>query len=486
MYFNIVKFDKNVLVTILLVALSLTYMSVYLYIFRFSKMAISVYLDLLLTYSVWGFYISLNMLYTIIRGVYWRINGVHTQRIQSKLQKNYIRSAHVKRIIYKRFLDGFMMASELDFVTVHERFDKPECVLGDDCSLYTITRTEAIFVQTQPNWPEHVFRSDFHILGQFYSAAKVITMPLDQFNRLAENMEDDGGKLVIVQNQARCGGTLLTAIFRDTERCVTFNEPHCFTAVCTYILNDNIWHGATARRMYKNTVRMLCKPYRALGDKVLAYVIKPTVLNMPITEMTNYVFPDATQLFMYREPVTVAISLRRIGQVLDTLKLMYHLPNIPNSIAFLIRTIGYTSIAYRNWSCVIHAELEVGFRTACLTTDCYLTAIKHGVDIRGLRYEDLVAYSDNVISEVFELCQLPESLIAKARPALHRDSQENSPISRKKVENAIPVPPKPTPAFMEIARAMAEEFGVPSPEKYADKSFRLPNSLVPCDYIKCL
>jgi hypothetical protein len=372
-----------------------------------------------------------------------------------------------------------MMAREIDFVTIHEGFEDPEILLKDECSLYTITPTEAVFVQREPNKPSHLFYSDFYVLHQLYSAEKVITVPLNQFNRLAEEMKDDGAKLIILQNQARCGGTLLTSLFKETERCVCFNEPACFTAVCTYILSDNIWHGATARRLYKNTVRMLCKPQTGFGDKILAYVVKPSVLNILITELTNDVFPDATQFFMYRDPVTVAISLRRIGQVLNSLKMMYHLPNIPNSMAFLIRFIGHTNVAFRNWSSVIHQELEVGFRCACHATNCYLMALQHGVNIHGLRYDDLVSHTDDIIRGVFKVCQLPDSLVEKAKGALNKDSQENSPVRREIVQKAMPHPPEPTPEFMEIARALADEFGVPYPEKYADKSFRLPNSIVP-------
>jgi hypothetical protein len=96
-----------------------------------------------------------------------------------------------------------------------------------------------------------------------------------------------------------------------------------------------------------------------------------------------------------------------------------------------------------------------------------------------VRYADVVAHKDKIIRELFRVCKVPESLIEKAAEALGKDSQENSIVSREKVQRAIPNPPKATPRFLEIARAMSKEFGVPGPEDFTDKSFRLPNSLEP-------
>jgi hypothetical protein len=440
-------------------------------------MEVLVYLELTFSFSVWLIYLALNNVYTFIRGLYWRTNGVHEQRLASKLPENYKTSAHVKRIIYKRYLDGLVMASEIDFVTVHEEFTNPETVLHDDWTIYTLTRSEAIFVKKQKDWPVPLFHSDFFFFAQFDSAVKIITMPLNQFNKLADEMENNDAQLVVLQNQARSGGTLLTSIFKETGRCVCFNEPHSFNAVVTYICCDNIWHGAEARRMFRSTVRLLCKPYRGLGEDVLAYVIKPVVVNILCVDMVQEVFPEATQLFMYREPVTVAISVRRIGQVLDSLKLMFYLPSIPNSCAFLFRLIGYPSNYMRGWSCADSVELEFGYRCACLAMYHYNLVLKQGIKIQGVCYADVVAHQEKFIHKLFEICQIPESLIEKAKEALKKDSQANSVISRVILQKAMPNPPKATPRFLEIARAMSEEFGVPGPDDFADKSFRLPNSL---------
>jgi hypothetical protein len=62
---------------------------------------------------------------------------------------------------------------------------------------------------------------------------------------------------------------------------------------------------------------------------------------------------------------------------------------------------------------------------------------------------------------------------------LKKDSQANSPLSREKLREALLNPPKPPPEFLAVARALAEEYDVPGPEVYRDKTFRLPNSIVP-------
>ena len=67
----------------------------------------------------------------------------------------------------------------------------------------------------------------------------------------------------------------------------------------------------------------------------------------------------------------------------------------------------------------------------------------------------------------------------KAKVAIEKDSQANSPISREKVRGALENPLELSSEFKDAARAMQEEYGIPGLHVDQDKSFRLSNSLEP-------
>ncbi|KAK2158626.1 hypothetical protein LSH36_166g00052 [Paralvinella palmiformis] len=427
-------------------------------------MAVYLYVQLFVSFITWALFMAFNYFYNVIRRLYWRCIGVHQQLLANKKPDNYKRSAQVKKILFKKNIEGYIKYPESVFLTVHEGFANPERVLQDDCSLYAITPTEAIFIQVK-NRPDELFLHNFFSIGQFSIADKLISIPLNHFNKLAEEMEDGGAKIIFLHNQGRCGGTLVTALFKETGRCVCFNEPTCISTVCSHLFVDHIWHGATTHRIFINTIRMLCKPYSALRQRVIAYVIKPLFHDV-IVEMAQEVFPEAIQFFIYRDPIEVSISMRRIGQVIKTLKLLTYLPNIPWIMTLIGQILGLHNTEYNGWTCKIHPEFEFGFRSTCYTVYYYLEALKH-------------AYEDHIIKKIFQICQFPDSFLEKAKTAMKKDSQANSPISREKVRDALQNPIELPPGFMDVAHVMSEEYGIPGPDVYQDKSFRLSNSLEP-------
>ena len=95
------------------------------------------------------------------------------------------------------------------FLTLYEGCAIPELVIQGDCSLYFITSTESVFIQVKSS-PDDALSADFPWLGQYNSVWKLIAIPLNQFNKLAEQMEGDDAKIIFLYNQAHCGCNLVT------------------------------------------------------------------------------------------------------------------------------------------------------------------------------------------------------------------------------------------------------------------------------------
>ncbi|KAK2168198.1 hypothetical protein LSH36_19g00001 [Paralvinella palmiformis] len=113
----------------------------------------------------------------------------------------------------------------------------------------------------------------------------------------------------------------------------------------------------------------------------------------------------------------------------------------------------------------------------CLEIQFECCVNRTGINVHGLRYESLVPHEMNITKKMLHLRPLPDYLVEKAKDAFKKDSQANTPSSPEKVRYVWPNPPTPPAGFLDVAHAISVDFGVPGPDVYRDKAFRLPNSL---------
>ena len=111
----------------------------------------------------------------------------------------------------------------------------------------------------------------------------------------------------------------------------------------------------------------------------------------------------------------MAISLRRVAETISLLRYLLYLPNIPNIVASVFDLYGLSNIEYRGWSCAIHPAFEFGYRATCFTVQYYLQALECGINIHGLCYSNIVSSGSRINRHIFEICQLLNSMIGKAR-----------------------------------------------------------------------
>jgi hypothetical protein len=70
----------------------------------------------------------------------------------------------------------------------------------------------------------------FMYINQFRLCGELIRMPIDSFLRLADEVGDPVGKMVILSNTGRCGSTLLTQLFEELPNTVAISEPEVLMA----------------------------------------------------------------------------------------------------------------------------------------------------------------------------------------------------------------------------------------------------------------
>jgi len=100
-------------------------------------------------------------------------------------------------------------------------------------------------------------------------------------------------------------------------------------------------------------------------------------------------FPASRCLFMYRDIISVAKSRYRISMVEPAYRILYLLGRLSGRLARVMFNFnGFNSFD----TCLqLDNDLMVGVLLWALSTATYLDMRRRGVDVRAVRYEDLIA-----------------------------------------------------------------------------------------------
>ncbi len=423
-----------------------------------------------------------NFIFCAVRKLFWIYNG--TEAKLSAAKENYANSAQKLHIWYEYHIDLLAPVSLSNFLLTHEEFLNPEYVLKDEVTLLQITESEAIFIEADKNKPPPFSaRYGFFLTGQFDSGVKVITMPIASFATLVDKVADNPAKLLFILNHGRCGSTLLMNVLDQTGRAVTFGEPRALDSVCK--LYGRAWDDDVSKAMLRRVIRILTKPYHGYDQPPLVYVIRPSSVNAPFTTTLRELFPESVYIFIYRDPTTAALSIRRIAAVLPSSALGFFLLSfrIPSLTAAILReTIGATGKAFADFVPRCDHDLEMLYHVTKLAFYYYYQLRKDGLEITGVRYEDLAEHPDAVIPKILDLSGIPRSYVTKASAAMATDSQQLSDVSQARVSQLRAEYDrrfKPTQRLLDHVRSQWEAVGLPDPGLFTDRDFRLPGSIEP-------
>ena len=133
---------------------------------------------------------------------------------------------------------------------------------------------------------------------------------------------------------------------------------------------------------------------------------------------------------MYREMLTVARSIYKISRILPMVHIALQLGKLHGYFAGkFIELSGYAGKELR---VRMYDDIMFGLVLHYIMCKSYLEIRADGqIDIKAIRYEDLVSDPLAACRAIMHHCNLPESLAEKAVRGMEKDSQENSLISRK-------------------------------------------------------
>ena len=172
------------------------------------------------------------------------------------------------------YLDFWRKNSKFQFFFRHVRYTHPEAVLAPNVTLLNLDPHFAVFAVVQgPN--KDVLKhttGPFMYINQFKLCSELIRLPIESFLRLAEEIGDPVGKLVILSNTGRCGSTLLTQLFEELPHTVAISEPEVLMAF-THGKDFDDEEPKRKQEILQACIRLLCKNHR--GQDIKCICIKP-------------------------------------------------------------------------------------------------------------------------------------------------------------------------------------------------------------------
>ncbi len=422
-----------------------------------------------------GIFFVINWLFTTTRNLIWWCNGKSADIHQRQQNWQSIpQHAHKMKILVPYIVDPLFPIDERNFLMTHEAFVKPEYVLRDNISLLQVKKTYALFVQQDRTMaPAFSSKYNFAMAGQLITGRYIIKMPIESFLKLAEELECEEEKIILIHNIGRCGGTLLTSCFDHTGRAVAWCEPRVLDNVLR--LSNYAWDRETSRRLIRCTFKMLAKPYHGFHDTTLAYIIKVcTFLNGDNKDICNAV-PKAKTIFIYRDMNLAARSAQRAMWLVPFFFIFYlsKWAFNPQSVPFFFHILGSRSKGIEDISYRYDLFLEYAYRLQISSFEAFNRMRECGIPVTAVRYEDLIREPDRLLTELMKAFNMPESLASEAKQALKVDSQASQAFSQKEMVQFRKYLGGCDPneeSLRDEMQAISEEFGVSRPQRLGEKS----------------
>ena len=303
-----------------------------------------------------------------------------------------------------------------------EIIDPLTIVKHPNISLYCLDfkNQQAIFVETPTNID--LSQPPFYYLAQYEHAQKLIAVPLEELTQLVNNIEVVE-QLIIIYSVGRCGSTLLSKVFNQVNTVLSLSEPDVFSQLVG-LRNPDRSNDEEITGLLKACIYLLTKPNKQQQFSCCAIKMRGVVIEL--ADLIYRVVPEAKSIFLYRNAEDVIKSSIRSFDFISQL-----LPTIKENIDF-----------YNRFICLLKDYAEYIDFTDSMAIDLYaigwlskmqsyLALEKQNITTCALRYEDLVAEPQRIVSSLFQKCNLPIAEVSNACKAFAKDSQSGSNLSRE-------------------------------------------------------
>jgi hypothetical protein len=292
-------------------------------------------------------------------------------------------------------------------------------------SLYCLddAQKEAIFVELPPD--VDLAAAPFVYQTQYEQAQRIITVPYETFRQLASALPEVQ-HLIVIYISGRSGSTLLSHVFNALGSTRSFAEPDAASQFA-YLRSADGRRDAELRDLLDCTVRFLCKPTSFKAPST--YALKLRNEGLRVMDLFQATFPQAKNLFLYRDAVGFIASFYRLFKLVDVPEYM----PIGQWRALFGELINED---FTHMSVYLEQDTAEVSLVQHLTLwwlaimEWYLAQHAQGIPILAVRYADLNAAREQVLSAIFTHCGLPTAAVKGTLGVFARDAQAGTLLAR--------------------------------------------------------
>jgi hypothetical protein len=267
--------------------------------------------------------------------------------------------------------------------------------------------------------------SAFVYSSQFEAAEKLLSLSYESLIALKSKAKAPE-KLILIYSMGRCGSTLMSQILNQVDGVYSLSEPDIFTML-QYLRKEDGSRDEELRQLLEASTLFLYPQNQQFPFFALKF--RSNVISL--ADLFQKAFPDAINLFMYRNGVSWAKSVYRFLRRLD-----YPVHEPYPYAESLDLFVGLTGGEPAYLEAYVKEKPETFQFTDLLAPawtsylDRYMKNRERGVKFYNLRYEDLNESRESSLKALLDTCGLPASALEKMMPAFEKDSQEGTDIAR--------------------------------------------------------
>uniref|UniRef100_A0AC34GXL4 Uncharacterized protein n=1 Tax=Panagrolaimus sp. ES5 TaxID=591445 RepID=A0AC34GXL4_9BILA len=343
-----------------------------------------------------------------------------------------LKQARLHRIIYRHKRDPEEISRREDFVTIDDGFVSKEVLKGPEWQIYSLDKKGAIFVETpKPLSHYTIDKYPFVYIPIFEEGLRVAEIDLESYLSLGDQLEIDykPPRCLFFTNTARCASTLFGSMLQHDGHSVVIGEHYALT-VLSIGLKDGYWSDNDVTRLLPTTIKLIrkCIPSNHL------FVFKGSSAEVMLVPYLTREFPEIKHIFMFRRNALSSVErvMARDPSALLLLQLYNFSPLLATQFGFIVANEGTLQRQLKPTNIKEFAMLVYGGSYMIYKQN------KDSYDFPIVWHDELIATPDKVLAPIFSEMDIPESCIPNAITRMQRDSQDNTFLSRDKIQN-IPI-----------------------------------------------
>ncbi|MEP7291385.1 MAG: hypothetical protein ABI835_06355 [Chloroflexota bacterium] len=323
-------------------------------------------------------------------------------------------TATVLEIVEKIKTHPFGTALPENFVVRRAETLDAQIVLDHpNISLYCLDdlKREAWFVETPPD--ADLINAPFYYAAQYEHALRIYAVPYAEFHALAASLP--APKVIFVHSTGRCGSTLISKTFNTVPGVRSLSEPDIYLQIYFMRMLDPA-RDDEYRRLLKSATLFY-------GSAAKTVVLKFRAMVIQVGDLLCEAFPNATNLFLYRNQESwsrsMGIEATPVATRRDPVQEfpVYRRGMAPLSLPFAAehgREATPVELTTLSWLSLMER---------------YVALCEIGIPFLALRYEDILAHPKQVLKAAFDYCGLNGD-VDSAYALFATDSQEGTLWSR--------------------------------------------------------